>query len=193
MVTMDSRWARVARGSSAAAFATFVAALSHVAAGGAAPSAFGVLASLVISVMLCTVLTARGLSLWRLATSVALSQVLFHSLFSGLGTPVIAQHHMGPMVMDAPAAHLHAGPTMWLAHAAAGAVTVVVFRHAESAFWSLARTARLVLTRLLAVVIPVVLPPHPFVAVEARFVPRDVTLLLSSMRHRGPPVELAAA
>jgi hypothetical protein len=196
MVTMDSRWARVARGSSAAVFATFVAALSHVAAGGAAPSAFGVLASLVVSIMLCTVLTARGLSLWRLATSVALSQVLFHSLFSGLGAPVIAQHHMGPMAMDAmdaPAAHLHAGPTMWLAHAAAGAVTVVVFRHAESAFWSLARTARLFLTRLLAVVIPVVLPPHPFVAVEARFVPRDVTLLLSSMRHRGPPVELAAA
>lgn len=191
---MDSRWARVARGLAAAAFATFVAAFSHVVAGGSAPGIFGIAASLVISSMLCTVLTARALSLWRLTASVALSQLLFHALFSGLGAPVAATHHMDSMVMDAAATHSHPDAVMWLAHTAAGVVTVITFRYAEAAFWGLADTARLLLARLLAIVVPApAAPASPTVAVERRFVPRDLALLLSSMRHRGPPVGFAAS
>ncbi len=187
---MDSRWVRVARGVSAAAVATFVAAFSHWVSGGAAPSWFGVGASFVISVMVCTVLTGRAPSVWRLAVSIGLSQFLFHALFSGLGAPVAVQHDMG--AMDAAPVHLHVGPTMWLAHAVAALVTVIAFRFGEQAFWGVAGTARLILARLLLVVIPVLDVPRPAVAVERRYLPRDLALLLSSMRHRGPPVELSA-
>ena len=187
---MDSRWARVARGVTAAAVATFVAAFSHWVSGGVAPSWFGVGVSLVISIMVCTMLTGRTLSTWRLAIAIGLSQFLFHALFSGLGTPVVAQHHMG--AMDAAAPHLHAAPTMWLAHAVAALITVVAFRFGERAFWGVFGTARLFLARLLVLVIPPLDVPRPVVAVERRFLPRDLALLLSSMRHRGPPVELSA-
>lgn len=189
---MDSRWARVARGSIAAAIATFVAAFSHTVAGGVGPSAFGLFASLVISVAVCTALAGRTLSIVRLAASVAISQVLFHTLFSSLGTPVIVDHDMGAMTVDAAALHPHAGPTMWLAHAVAALVTVVALRFGERAFWGMADTARLLLARLLPLVIPLFVVPRTAPLVERRFVPRDLALLLSSMRHRGPPQELAA-
>lgn len=187
---MDSRWARVARGVTAAGIATFVAAFSHWISAGVAPSWFGVGVSLVISVMVCTMLTGRTLSVWRLTISIGLSQFLFHALFSGLGTPVVAQHDMG--AMDATTAHVHAAPTMWLAHAIAALVTVVAFRFGEQAFWGVTGTARLLLARLLPVIIPALDVPRPVVAVDRRYIPRDLALLLSSMRHRGPPVELTA-
>jgi hypothetical protein len=188
---MDSRWARVARGWSAAAFATFVAAFSHGVAGGVAPSAFGILVSLVISGMICTVFTARHLSLWRLAVSLGLSQVLFHVLFGTLASPTAPAHDMTTMTMDA-AAHPHADPTMWLAHAAAALVTVLAFRHAESAFWGVAGTARLLLSRLLAVVVPVPATAPRGVEADREVEPRIPSLLLSAMRHRGPPAGLPA-
>lgn len=189
---MDSRWARVARGWTAAGFATLAAAVSHTLAGGIAPSLFGMLVSVVISASVCTVLAGRTLSWWRLAASVALSQLLFHWLFSGLGLPAaIEPHDMSSMAMDAPT-HAHPAATMWLAHLAAALLTFVAFRYAESAFWGVADTARLMLARLLAVVIPL-FPARatPPAEVERRFVPRDLALLLSSMRHRGPPLESA--
>ena len=189
---MNTRWARVARGATAAAFATFVAAFSHWLSGGVAPSWFGVGASLVISVMVCTMLAGRTLSTWRLAVSIGLSQVLFHALFSGLGTPVVLSHDMTSMTTDAAAPHLHAAPTMWLAHAVAAVVTVAAFRFGERAFWGVSGTARLLLARLMVVAAPAIDVPRPVVTVERRFVPRDLALLLSSMRHRGPPVELSA-
>lgn len=187
---MDSRWARVARGIAAAGTATFVAAFSHWVSGGVAPSWFGVGASFVISVMVCTMLTGRTLSTWRLAVAIGLSQFLFHALFSGLGTPVVAQHEMG--AMDAAAVHLHGAPTMWLAHAVAALLTVVAFRFGERSFWGVTGTARLFLARLLVAVIPMLDVPRPVLAVEPRYLPRDLALLLLSMRHRGPPVELSA-
>ena len=189
---MDSRWARVARGATAAMVATFVAAFSHGVSGAVAPSWFGIGASLVISIMVCTIFTGRTLSTWRLAASIGLSQVLFHALFSGLGTPVVASHEMTTMTVDATAPHLHASPTMWLAHALAALVTVVAFRFGERAFWGVTGTARLFLARLLVVAIPALHVPRPVVAAQPRFVPRDLALFLSSMRHRGPPVELSA-
>ena len=187
---MESRWARVARGVSAAGFATFVAAFSHTLAGGTGTSPFGIGVSFVISAMVCTILTGRTLSLWRLTVSIGLSQFLFHALFSGLGTPVVAQHSMGAMDVASP--HLHASSTMWLAHAAAALVAVVAFRFGEQAFWGVVDTARLLVARLLVITVPVLDVPRPVVAVDRRFVPRDLTLLLSSMRHRGPPVGFLA-
>ena len=188
---MGTRWARVGRGTLAAALATFVAALSHVAAGGGTPPVFGIAVSLVISAMICTTLAGRTPSLLRLTVSVALSQVLFHALFSGLGTPVVAQHDMTTMAVDAVATHTHTPSTMWLAHAVAGFFTVVALRYAESAYWGVSGTARLLLARLLPVVLPRLGTAHSAaVRVVRRFIPRDLELLLSPMRHRGPPLQV---
>jgi len=189
---VDSRWARVARGVTAAGFAVFVAALSHVGVGGNAPSPFGTLVCLVISGMLCTILTGRAPSTWRLTLAVGASQLLFHGLFSGMGTPVVAAHHMGAMPMDAVGTDHHTSAAMWLAHAMAAVLTVVALRYAGSAFWGVADTARLLFTRFTDRLVPVVPAPRRFAAVADRTsLPRDLALLLSSMRHRGPPMEIA--
>ncbi len=188
---MGSRWARVARGLTAAGFATFVAALSHSLAGGMAPSVFSLVVTLVIAAAICTLLAGRTVSAWRLAASVALSQALFHGVFSTLGMPLATAHahSSAGALASAPAmTQLHGGATMWLAHGIAALITVVAFLHAERAFWGISGTAKLFFSRLLTTVIP--LSPAPTAArisVERRFVPRDLTVLLSSMRHRGPP------
>ncbi|MDJ0335513.1 hypothetical protein QMG83_09785 [Salinibacterium sp. G-O1] len=193
---MGSRWARVARGVTAAGFATFVAALSHTLAGDAAPSLFAILATLVISAAICTLLAGRTVSAWRLAASVALSQALFHGVFSTLGMPAAAVHaHSGAVSLAATTAStpLHDGATMWMAHGIAAPITVIAFLHAERAFWGISDTARLFFSRLLATLVPLSPAPQPArIPVVARFVPRDLTVLLSAMRHRGPP-ELTAA
>lgn len=188
---MDSRWARVARGWSAAAFATFVAALSHTLAGGEAPTLFGVGASLLLSALLCTVLTTRTLSLWRLVLSMAASQVMFHSLFSSLGTPVAVAHdHSSTVMLADVTSHEHS--SMWLAHVVAGAITIVSFRYAESAFWGLSATARLFFARFIAFAVPVLGTPVRLVFSFREPVALPLRELLSPMRHRGPPVEWAA-
>jgi hypothetical protein len=189
---MHSRWARVARGWSAAAFATIVAAVSHTLAGGQAPSVFGLVVSLVLSATACTLLAGRTVSLLRLTVSIGLSQILFHALFSGLGSPVAAEHVHGTMTMlDVTPMPGHAGG-MWLGHIAAGLVTIVAFRNAETAFWGLAGSARLALGRLLPVVPEAIVrwtQPRPL---ELTWIPRELREVLSTMRHRGPPLGFAA-
>ena len=189
---MESRWARVARGWTAAAFAIVAAAVSHTLAGGSAPTPFALMVSLIIAGAVCTALTGRRLSRVRLAASVALSQALFHGLFSALGTPVSARHQMGSMAMDVTTGD-HGAATMWLGHAAAALVTIVVFTYAESAFWGLATTARLFFARLLALTSS--LPPRTVGGerpVDLAWEPIALTRLLSPMRHRGPPAAVCA-
>ncbi|MEP6481833.1 MAG: hypothetical protein ABJA94_07490 [Rhodoglobus sp.] len=190
---MNSRWARVARGGAAASFATFVACLSHTFAGGPTPSVFGVVASLVLSLAICTLLTGRSLSTWRLAIAIALSQAMFHGLFSTLGTPIPVKHVHSAVqgALDATGG-MHHSPTMWLAHAAAGLITLVAFRHAEAAFWGVRDTALLLLGRLFSLPAPVPawsLPSLPMVIVTPPLADR---VFLTSLLRRGPPMELVA-
>lgn len=187
---MHSRAARAARGWFAATFATLVAAFSHTVAGGVPPTLFGVFASLLLSGAACTLLAGRTLSLVRLAASVGVSQALFHGLFSTLGTPTVAEHGHGGVPLGAAATAPHAD--MAMAHLAAALVTLVALRHGERTFWGIAGTARLLLARLIPVVIPV-LPSLPRVAPAPRMLPTRTVLLLSPMRHRGPPRGFAAA
>lgn len=191
-MVMSSRWARVARGSATAMVATLTAAVSHTLAGGVPPTAFGLVASLVISCMLSTVLTARHLSIVRLALAIGASQVLFHALFSGLGTPTVVDHVHGGARVDALVA-THDHEAMTLAHLAAGVVTLLVFRYAEVAFWALAGWARLVLTRVTRPGIPVVTVRAPRVVATTVLLAPLGTVLLSSMRRRGPPGAFAVA
>ena len=183
---MHTRAARAARGATVAVVATTVAAFSHTVADGVAPSLFGILASLVISIAACTLLTGRTLSLPRLAVSVGVSQLLFHGLFSTLGTPVPVGHQHTPVLADAGTAAAHGD--MIVAHLAAGLITLVALRHAERAFWGLRDVARLLFARLTIAAAALLLAPHrPRPAVPAPTPWRDLGVLFSPMRYRGPP------
>ncbi|MEV8213634.1 hypothetical protein [Leifsonia sp. NPDC077715] len=199
---MGSRWARVCRGMLASATAIFVAALFHVAGGGAAPGPVALALSVAFATLASIALTARRLSLWRLIVAVGLSQFLFHALFSlGEGstrfTAPGGMNHLHPgmhLVMSTgsmPAAHgSELSPSMWLTHVTAVLITVVALRFGEQAFWGLFRTAGVRVARatdrLVAVPVPVRSVAAPAAAAEpARL--RDLGLPLARLRHRGPP------
>jgi hypothetical protein len=206
---LGSRPARAVRGTLASAVAIFVAALFHVAGGGAAPGIVPLALSLAFATLGSIALTTRRLSLWRLTLSVVLSQFLFHALFSlgggtarfipaGDGAASLGHLHVGAhLTMTGgamPASHADPGtPSMWLTHAAAVLVTVVALRFGERAFWSLFETARLgVLSfaRALAEAAPVPVRVETVAAVVTSAEPgrlRDLGLPLTRLRYRGPP------
>jgi hypothetical protein len=205
---MTTRWARFARGWIAALISTFVAACSHALAGGGLPGTAGLALCLAFSGVVSILLAGKTLSLWRLSLAVALSQLLFHSLFSLLtvarpgGVPTgdavgVGMNHGGePMVLQpgpaasaVPPMSLAADLRMWAGHAIAAVVTIAVLALGEHVFWCLADGARLCVTRILGSVLPVDTPA----AFRARLVagaiaPRPRYLVFSIHRHRGPPV-----
>ncbi|QJU55404.1 hypothetical protein SCB71_20515 [Herbiconiux sp. KACC 21604] len=141
---MNTRSTRVVRGLGAASVAVFMAALSHVAAGGGAPAVLGLVIAGAFSMVVCVLFTARRPSLPLLAVSVALSQFAFHLLFGvgdrgGSGLSVATQRHgdhvTTTLVPDGSSAalHHHDGGAMWVAHAMAAVLTVVALRRGEFA------------------------------------------------------------
>lgn len=132
--------ARLARGLSAAGLSTVVALAFHLAAGGPTPAAPGVIIPFILATIACLALTGWGLNAGRLAASVGVSQLLFHTLFV-LGTPPQAPvqshvHGTGPIVgiADAPAAHTtHLSAAMGVAHIAAALLTIVALAQGEQA------------------------------------------------------------
>ncbi|MFT2818349.1 hypothetical protein [Leifsonia sp. A12D58] len=215
---MATRWARVARGWIVAVFSTFVAALSHTLGGGSAPGLLAVVLSLAFAGILCIGLAGRTLSLWRLGLSVALSQLIFHGLFS-LGTPggalatqAVSEQGVGAhqhqivtgLVSSSDALTTVGVPVhgmfahdagMWIAHSAAALLTIVALRHGERAFWSLFSSAVLAIRSLWEPLAPLAVPGigHGIPVTARVFLPRALSTLLSTMRHRGPPVSLRAA
>jgi hypothetical protein len=207
---MTTRWARFARGWIVAAFSTFVAALSHTVGGGAVPGLLAVVVSLAFAGIVSIALAGRSLSTWRLTVAVLVSQLIFHGLFSfgGSGGRLAATdasithaHAAGQSVQLMPVA----GPSeamsagdhglmMTLAHIVAAVVTVVALRYGERAFWGLFTTATVALTALVKVIVLTPIPniPRSIPALSTFLPPRDLLVLLSPMRHRGPPVHLAA-
>jgi hypothetical protein len=187
--------------------AILVAALFHVAGGGAAPGPVALALSLAFATLASIALTARRLSLWRLTVAVGLSQFLFHALFSlgeggatfsapGGMTHLHAGMHVVMSTVTMPAAHgAELSPSMWFTHATAVLITVVALRFGERAFWGLFETARVRLERaaerLVAVPVPVRAAVRAVAAAEpARL--RDLGLPLARLRHRGPPAALGA-
>ena len=201
---------RVARGVAAAAVSTFVALLSHVAGGGSVPAPLGILAPLVLSIAVCTVLAGRRLPLARMTASVVASQALFHVLFvlgssggvSAVAAPSAGSAHVHSVVLTSAASHPHAtGAGMWAAHAVAAVLTIVALRRGELAGTRLLALGRLALQRLgadrlrraLAVrPIPLDRPAHD-VALQRATVGRAHSGLFSAPSLRGPPVALGAA
>ncbi|MFF9562945.1 hypothetical protein ACF1AJ_06330 [Leifsonia sp. NPDC014704] len=202
---MSTRSARVARGLIAAGFATFVAALFHVAGGGLPPSAVALTLSLVFSGLGCIVLAGKRSTLWRSASSVALSQFLFHALFSLSPSAHFAgaTGHLHPgshltMVTDGTAATPMSsmslsGSWMWLAHAAAALLTLAALRYGERVFVAVSEFTAFSLRRLLTAVAVV---DVPVVQARVETVPvilPDRTVVLGRLRHRGPPALMCPA
>jgi hypothetical protein len=193
---MRARRIRVARGSAAAAMATFFAAFSHAVSGAETPSFFALVAATVLAAALCIALADRALSAWRLAGSVVLSQLGYHLLFAmvptSTGTVVAGTGHHADMVMlttDA-GSHLHASasPTMWLGHTIAAVATIAALLYGERLFFALFDTLRLSVRVLCAVirVAPLEIPALRRASwLPVLLAPQRV--LLSVMRHRGPP------
>lgn len=200
---MTSRWARVARGSLIASVAVLLAALWHVAAGGTPPAMLGLVVALAFGVPVSVLLAGKTLSLGRLSLAVGVSQLLLHALF-GLGAGsssalTVAGHH-GSVTLAATEAAMaqsaghgaaHSLGAMWLAHALAAVVTIMALRRGERAVTALMRLAH---TRLRAVLlafsgtVPVLVRAATVrTALLGTFVPTDLAVLLSPMRHRGPP------
>lgn len=204
MATMrSSRMPRLVRGSLAASIATFVALLSHVSGGGTAPSWIGILVPLVVSVLVCTALAGRSLSLTRLGVAVLGSQALFHLLFvlgtfgpsakTGTGH---AHHHDAAMSMTMETSDMTvvstAGASMWIAHAVAALITVAALYRGERAVLRLRDVARQMVAwvrRAAAFTIPsFVLVPRRVQAVAVSLPPALLVLFVSVSRRRGPPV-----
>lgn len=202
---MSTRSARVARGLIAAGFATFVAALFHVAGGGLPPSAVALTLSLMFSGLGCIVLAGKRSTLWRSASSVALSQFLFHALFSLSPSAHFtgATGHLHPgshltMVMDgAPAMPMPAmslsGSWMWLAHAAAALLTLAALRYGERVFVAVSEFTAFSLRRLLAAVAVVDVPVAQARVETVPVILPDRTVVLGRLRHRGPPAMMGPA
>jgi hypothetical protein len=154
----------------------------------------------VVSVAVCTALSGRALSWWRLAASVAVSQVLFHVLFSGAGAPAAAaappasvlHDHGATLPAPLPAMDAH-DDRMILAHIIAGIITLLALRFGERAFWSIADSARLMLARVLRVTLPVPATPARAIhsVIGAVSAPRPIHVP-STHRHRGPPLQFVS-
>ncbi|WP_285114711.1 hypothetical protein [Leifsonia sp. fls2-241-R2A-40a] len=200
---MGSRGARLTRGMLASGAAILVAALFHVAGGGSAPGLIPLALSLAFATLASVALTARRLSLWRLTLAVAVSQFLFHALFTlGEGgarfssAEGVAHLHAGShptMTLAAmPAAHTSdLSPSMWMTHATAVLVTVIALRFGEQAFWGLFDTARVRIHRAADRLVVVPVPVSASAAMPGSAEParlRDLGLPLARLRHRGPPV-----
>ena len=198
---MASRWARFVRGWLTASVAVFVAALSHLAAGGNAPGPLSLVLALAFAGIASVLLAGKSLSLLRLSLSVGISQLLLHGLF-GLGggssvTMTSTSHHGAVSLIDAAASPVHApgamsgGGWMWVAHALAAIVTIAALHRGEKTFRALVVETT---NRLIAVLIE----RPAAVSIGARaaavrpvfgriFVLADLGELLSSVLRRGPP------
>ena len=210
---MASRWARFVRGWLTASFAVFVAAFSHVGAGGPAPGPVSLTLALAFSGMVCVVLAGKTLSLLRLSFSVAFSQIVLHLLFGlGGGGPASliltgSGHHVPPAISPGTVSAVDsmgmstAGAVgvdvwMWAAHGAAAVLTVLAFHRGEKAFWfliDLAASGLAVVLHWDGHLVPVAARTvrAPDVAADA-FVPSPFDLLRSTLTRRGPPATLIA-
>lgn len=201
---MSTRGARVARGLVAAGFATFIAALFHVAGGGVPPSALALTLSLTFSGLACIALAGKRSRVWRSAASVALSQFVFHGLFSlnPSGQFAGATGHIHPgshlmLIPGQPAAETmtHDGGAMWMSHIVAAALTLVILRYGERTFRAVCDFAVFQLRRVLGTLtFGVSAAPARRVRVETvPVILPQLTELLGGFRHRGPPMAVRPA
>ena len=203
---MQSRWGRLARGSSATLAAVTLAAFSHVAGGGSSPGVLGVVLAIGLSLPLSVALAGRGPSLVRLSIVVAVSQAAFHLLFSlgGGGAARVdvsggGHHAHEALVLAADTSMssgtmpaMHHGGAMWIAHAAAALVTVVGLWRGERAVRAAVGLADQVLLTVITVSgIAATTAPQivrHLVPRVARIVPHALRAAAPAQPLRGPPL-----
>lgn len=203
---MQTRGARVARGVAAAVAATATAAASHTLGGAEAPAPAILALATAFAAVVCVLLSGRTLSLARLAVSVLLSQLAYHSLFlmtgggdvSVAGTTAGGHFHGGGTVELIAGGSGHAAhtPLMLVSHLLAAAVTVAALRHGERVFWTLGTAAVRVVVRLVARASALLEPLGASVAVLGAVepsAPRALDAVLRTLRHRGPPARALLA
>lgn len=197
----QSRRPAVLRGFAAATVAIFVALAGHVTGGGEMPGLLGIAVPWVLSFMVSVLLAGRRLSVIRLSISVALSQFLFHTLFVlGAITPTMSSGHVhGAVALPPEAAFLGTGSpsgSMWLAHIAAAAVTVLALHRGERlliAARDLAQQSIDWLRRRIdsALVAPRIPSASRLVVISSDAVAHDIRLL-TPLRGRAPPLGVSA-
>jgi len=203
---MSSRWARVARGFLVAAFSVFVAMFSHAIAGGSAPGGVGLGLALTFATLASIAMVGRRLNVVRMTASVIASQFAFHLLFSVGASTTSTFHqagHHGVVSLTTGAAGTgtqmtHGDASMWVWHAVAAVLTIAFLWRGERAVWRVLATAS---RRLFVVLIgtlvgvPVRTTGAALAAVPAsvRTLRDDLGVVLSALRHRGPPVGALSA
>lgn len=190
------------RGVLASSFATFIALMSHVTAGGVVPGFLGIAVPWVLSLFVCVLLAGRQLSLVRLSLAVVLSQSLFHVLFvlgsfSPTGSSAHGAHHghVHTMAMthgETMTVALHGDVSMWFAHGVAASITVAALYWGERAarsvlelFAKLRSWVQFVFSRLVGLVLApsrlVIAPVFSSTLVLTSVLP------FASVSRRGPP------
>jgi hypothetical protein len=180
-----------------AAASLFVASMSHVAAGGHAPGPLALALASAFSLVVCTAVVGRMLTLPRLVLGVAFSQLMLHLLFSldgGGGGALMSSGHHGVAVarVIAPASGVLPPPDlgMWGSHAVAGLITVVLIRWGHLTVRAMRALARPFAARVRRVIFaPVALRT----GVSAPHTAGDAVPPLSrpwtrSLSRRGPPL-----
>lgn len=193
-----SRRTPLLRGFVSATFATFIALASHVWVGGGMPGLLGIVVPWLLSLMACTLLAGRRLSVLRSGLSVVASQLLFHALFvlgsiapAGGFAPHVHAVGSVPLSGDLPLVPQDAG--MWIAHGFAAALTVAMLHRGEMLVRALLRAASDLaawLGRIVPAGILVALEVparRPWAAVTAP-VPNDP--VRAEFHRRGPPLRL---
>ena len=184
---MSPRHMRALRGTTAAAVATLVAATAHTLAGGGAPSPLLVAAVAILVSPLATALIGRGLSAWRVASAVLISQALFHLAFAltaGADPAAATASHAHHLALAGTAAAVLPDGPMTAGHVLAAGATMLAVYFGERMLRALARGIRSLLSRARAVAPR---PPVPrLVATVVRPLHRQ-RVRLSSLSRRGPP------
>ncbi len=195
------------RGAAIAAFAVLAASLAHTVGGGSPPGVLAIVLALAFATPVTMLLVGRRTTPRRATAAALVAQAALHLLYAvgsplGATAPSVDPHalHAGgtiPIGAFVAVDHGHAG--MPVAHVAAALLTVVFLAVLARSLDSLATLgdafARGI--RLLVAVLAGV--PVPYRATRRlpavrRTGPPDLSLVfLSTLRHRGPPVGLAAA
>lgn len=195
---MTPRASRLLRGTLLGSVATLLAALSHSWAGGAVPDPLALALGAVFASFVGTVAVGRRGSLTRTAVAVAIGQLAFHLVFSLLGSGAAVSgaagphaHHVMPTITANPLEAVERGGAwMWLAHVAAGVLTVLYLRHLERRVWSVLAGSALRALRVLDLA-PAAMPAAPGAPLSAPAALHGVRLR-HAISRRGPPLLVGA-
>lgn len=195
-VRQNERKARVARAFIVSFSAVFVAALSHVLAGGNTPAVISFAGATILALPLTLFLTNKRFGIAGTFSAIAAAQAIFHWIFVYLGVssggpnePLPAHaEHFGMVQSFVPVIPAQAGAdiAMWLSHGVAAVITVVLIRHGDVALTRLARVLTRVLWPMRQLQVPFI--PRAIVA-KTQSVPATLhsTRLAFHITHRGPP------